>query len=69
MFAGVDLVDPRAGESREAREVDVARQTLGLEAPHMGVCGLPQAQWLGRAFSGMVLSNPVDCEVFCGGCK
>ena len=25
-FAGVDLVDPSAGESREAREVDVARQ-------------------------------------------
>jgi hypothetical protein len=34
-FAGVDLVDPSAGESREGREVDVARQPLGLEAPHL----------------------------------
>jgi hypothetical protein len=32
-FAGVDPVDPSAGESREAREVDVARQPLGLVAP------------------------------------
>ena len=31
----MDLVDPRAGESREGREVDVARQPLGLEAPHL----------------------------------
>jgi hypothetical protein len=59
-FAGVDLVDPSAGESREGREVDVARQPLGLEAPHLGGCGLPQAQWPGRVVSGMVLSNPVD---------
>ena len=52
-FAGVDPVDPSAGESREAREVDVARQPLGLEAPDLCGCDLPLAQWSGRPVSGM----------------
>ena len=53
-FAGVDLVDPSAGESHEAREVDVARQpdsvskrTIWADAAYLRRSGLvdPSLVW------------------------